>query len=275
MPAPSGNADSPALVVFDFDGTLSWLRHGWPKIMTDVFRAHLPPRPGETGEETTALLNGIALGLNGQPTIRQMIRFAELVRERGGAPLDPETMRQEYQDRLDREIAARAASIRSGRVPQDAFVVAGARPLLETLSRHDLTLAILSSTIEERVKEEAELLGLSSYFGNRIHGGTGDPAKFTKRAVFDRLLAELDLRGTQLLSFGDGPVEIAETKALGGTAIGVCSDEEENGSGRMDPFKRQQLLAAGADAVIADFRDTSTVLAGLFPKRIDPNRRPE
>ena len=35
-------------VVFDFDGTLSWLRHGWPEIMLRLFREHLPRRAGES-----------------------------------------------------------------------------------------------------------------------------------------------------------------------------------------------------------------------------------
>ena len=30
-------------VVFDFDGTLSWLRHGWPELMLEVFEENMPP----------------------------------------------------------------------------------------------------------------------------------------------------------------------------------------------------------------------------------------
>lgn len=256
---------APGLIVFDFDGTLSWLRHGWPGIMLEVFREHLPPRAGESAAETAALLNGIALGLNGQPTIRQMIRFAEVVRDRGGPQLDPETMRALYQERLDREIAARTASIQTGQKSEDDYVVAGTRTFLTQLSRTGIPLAVLSSTIEHRVKEEAALLGLTDYFGGRIHGGTGDPAKFTKRAVFERLLAETGVEGSRLLSFGDGPVEMADTKALGGIAIGVCSDEDVNGSGRLDPFKQNQLRAAGADVVIADFRSAYRIVKQFFP----------
>ncbi len=29
-------------VVFDFDGTLSWLRHGWPEMMVEVMRETTP-----------------------------------------------------------------------------------------------------------------------------------------------------------------------------------------------------------------------------------------
>ena len=93
-------------VVFDFDGTLSWVRHGWPEIMFGVFRRHLSPLPGETAEARTALFNSIVFGLNGRPTIVQMQRFAEVVRERGGPELVAEDLRREFQDELDAEIAA-------------------------------------------------------------------------------------------------------------------------------------------------------------------------
>ena len=35
-------------VLFDFDGTLSLIRQGWPEIMTPMFAEMLPPLPGET-----------------------------------------------------------------------------------------------------------------------------------------------------------------------------------------------------------------------------------
>lgn len=139
-------------------------------------------------------------------------------------------------------------------------MVHAVRPLLEKLVRDGLTLIVLSSTVEERVRQEAEVLGLSGYFAGRINGCVGDPEAFSKRAVFERLLREHGLRGEQLLSFGDGPVEILDTKRLGGTAIAVCSDEDVNGSGVINPIKREALLAAGADAVLPDYRDAAAVV---------------
>src|ERR1051325_5888664 len=55
-------------------------------------------------------------------------------------------------------------------------------------------------------------------------------AQSSKRAVIERLLREEKIGGAQLLSFGDGPVEIRLTKEFGGLAVGVASDEEMNGS---------------------------------------------
>ena len=34
--------------VFDWDGTLSFIRAGWGEVMLDVYLDHLPPEAGET-----------------------------------------------------------------------------------------------------------------------------------------------------------------------------------------------------------------------------------
>jgi FMN phosphatase YigB (HAD superfamily) len=250
-------------VVFDFDGTLSWLRHGWPEMMYRVFREHLPPLPGESEGALHDRLLELIFSLNGQPTIRQMIRFTELARERGVRTPDPEELRAEYQRRLDEAIRERSAQIRRGAASPDDFVVHGARGLLHRLRAEGRVCVILSSTVEERVREEAALLELAPFFGLHIYGGTGDPANFSKMAVFRRLLQTEGIPGHQLLSFGDGPVEIANTKELGGLAVAVCSDEHHNGSGLLDPFKQRLLWAAGADAAIPDFRDAALLLDRL------------
>ena len=78
--------------------------------------------------------------------------------------------------------------------------------------------------------------------------------------VIDRILTENRIPGTQLLAFGDGYVEIQNTKEVGGLAVAVASDEAHNGSGRVDAWKRERLLGVGADVVIPDYRDAITLL---------------
>src|SRR5204862_3897869 len=109
-------------------------------------------------------------------------------------------------------------------------------------------------------KQEAELLGLSPYFGPRIYGAQDDYKTFSKKMVIERILRENEIRGEALLSFGDGYVEIENTKEAGGLAVAVASDEAHNGSGRMDEWKRQRLLGVGADVVIPDYRDAELLL---------------
>jgi phosphoglycolate phosphatase-like HAD superfamily hydrolase len=165
---------------------------------------------------------------------------------------------------LDKNIRQRKTAIAEGRSQPDDFVVYGARPLLEQLNDRGLVLILLSGTVEHQVKEEAALLGLAKYFGRHIYGGTSDLAQSSKQAVLERLSHEENVPGAQLLSFGDGPVEIALTKQAGGVAVGVASDEDHNGSGAMDPFKVQQLSEAGADLLIADYREPEQLLGRLL-----------
>jgi beta-phosphoglucomutase-like phosphatase (HAD superfamily) len=251
-------------VVFDFDGTLSWLRHGWPEIMLRLFREHLPLLPGDEPQHVDQWLEGEILRLNGKPTIFQMHRFAALMAERNAAAPEPEALRAEFQRRLDEAIEARSQQIRSSRAAQDDYLLYGARPLLAHLERRGLTPIILSSTVIERVREEAGLLGIAHYFGSHIYGGVGDPLKFSKRVVLERLLGEEGIAPRQLLAFGDGPVEIADAHALGAIAVGVCSDENRNGSGICHPHKRRQLIEAGADCVVPDFRDCIALVDSLL-----------
>ncbi|NBV32675.1 MAG: HAD family hydrolase, partial [Proteobacteria bacterium] len=191
-------------VVFDFDGTLSWLRHGWPELMLEVFEENMPSSLSTRDSETRGELTTLILALNGKPTIEQMRAFAEWSLSQGGAQLDPEQLRVTFQDRLDAQIRERTAQVYSKTVAPDAYVVAGARALLEFLAERGVQLFVLSSTVEHRVREEAELLGIAHFFGERIHGSPLDPSQFTKRAVFERILAEAGISGEQLLAFGDG-----------------------------------------------------------------------
>ncbi|PHX93860.1 MAG: haloacid dehalogenase, partial [Pedosphaera sp.] len=134
------------------------------------------------------------------------------------------------------------------------FVVPGGRAIIERLQTRGLKLYILSATLEPFVKQEAALLDLGRYFDGRIHGGHERTPAFSKGKVFDRILREEGISGAQLLSFGDGPVELHQTKELGGLAVAVASDETEIGSGKVHEQKRTQLIAAGADLVIPDYQ---------------------
>jgi hypothetical protein len=112
------------------------------------------------------------------------------------------------------------------------------------------------------VKREAELLGLTQYFGERIYGALDDYQNFSKKMIIDRLLGENNLRGEELLGFGDGFVEIEEVKRVGGVAVAVASDEV-NRKG-IHAWKRDRLVRAGADLVIGDYRCAEGLMQWLF-----------
>ena len=251
-------------VLFDFDGTLSIIREGWPQVMVPLFVELLPPLPGETEEERRRLCLEDILRLNGKQTIYQMIQLADRIRERGGAPADPLVYKHDYLRRLEDRIRFRTDGLRDGSIASDDLIVHGGRAMLELLQRKGLVLHLASGTDEIFVRQEAALLDLTRYFGERIHGARDDYQSFSKKLVIDRILRENQIAGEQLLAFGDGYVEIQNTKEVGGLAVAVASDEAANGSGRVDAWKRQRLLGVGADVVIPDYQDAEPLLRTLL-----------
>jgi phosphoglycolate phosphatase len=193
--------------------------------------------------------------LNGKQTIYQMIQLAGRIEERGGQPREPLWYKHEYLRRLEDHIGERTSGLARGDIPAEALLVHGIRPLLEHLNGLGLRLYLASGTDEYAVKREADLLDIAKYFGPNIHGAQDDYKSFSKKMVIDRILNEHGINCRQLLSFGDGYVEIENTKQVGGLAVAVASDEANNGSGQVDEWKRRRLLGVGADVVIPDYRD--------------------
>jgi phosphoglycolate phosphatase-like HAD superfamily hydrolase len=251
-------------VLFDFDGTLSLIREGWVDVMMAMFLEMLPPLPQETELAARQMLHDDILRQNGKQTIYQMIQFAERVKERGGEAREPLWYKNEYLQRLDQRIADRLQGLRSGASKPDKFLVVGARDVLENLRQRNVPLYLASGTDEPYVRREAQLLQIDGYFGNHLYGALDDYKKFSKKMVIQRILRENNITGEQLLAFGDGYVEIQNTKEVGGLAVAVASDEANNGSGKMDEWKRNRLLGVGADVVIPDFRDGPSLLGILF-----------
>jgi len=247
-------------VLFDFDGTLSLIRQGWPEVMVPMFTEVLPALPGETLADRGRLAFEDIMRLNGKQTIYQMMQLAARIRERGGDAREPLWYKHEYLRRLDLRIKDRVDGLRHGTIQADDLLVHGARRLLENLKERGLPVYLASGTDEIFVKQEAELLGLTPYFGRRIYGAQDDYKTFSKKMVIERIIRENGIRGEQLLSFGDGYVEIENTREVGGLAVAVASDEANNGSGQMDEWKRERLSGVGADVVIPDFRDAAPLL---------------
>ncbi len=247
-------------VVFDFDGTLSLIREGWPEIMLAMFVEMLPPRSDDDPAAVGRMLFDDMMQLNGKQTIYQMIQFAERVKERGGTPHEPLWYKHEYLRRLETKIQDRIESLRTSRVSPEKYLLHGSTELLTLLAKRKMNLYLASGTDEIFVKREAELLGVTKFFGDRIYGAKDDYKSFSKKMIIERILRENNIRGENLLAFGDGYVEIQNTKEVGGLAVAVASDEAHNGSGKIDEWKRNRLLAVGADILIPDYRDAAPLL---------------
>ncbi len=255
-----------AAVLFDFDGTLSLIRRGWPEVMLPMFLEMLPRRAGVSSESDERMLRDDMMTLNGRQTIYQMMRLAERIRERGGRPHEPLWYKREYLRRLNKRIRSRLECLERGTGAADAFLVFGARRLLAKLQSLGRPMYLASGTDEPFVRREAALLGIADYFEGRICGALDDYRAFSKKMVIERILRGNRIAGESLLSFGDGYVEIENTKAVGGLAVAVASDEANNGSGNLDAWKRERLRSAGADVVIPDYRDSDCLLEVLWDR---------
>jgi phosphoglycolate phosphatase len=82
--------------------------------------------------------------------------------------------------------------------------------------------------------------------------------------VIDRLLAEMGIRGEELLGFGDGVVETREVKRVGGVAVGVASSEHGSKPGTLNAEKRMRLIAAGADLIVPDYTSHAELIRWLW-----------
>jgi len=257
----------PMHVIFDWDGTLSFIRAGWGEVMLRQWMEFLPVRTGESEVERSAMAHHEIWALNGRPSIHQMERLAELVAERGGKPLTPDGFQYDFQARLGRLIRERTDSIRSGAQAPDHFMVLGGRAFLQRLQDAGIGLHVVSGTPRPFVAGEVDCLGLRPFFDERIHGPTSlTDTAFHKRNAIRTIIGDHGLDpATQVVSFGDGATEIIETRAAGGRAVAVAADEEHWHSGRIDASKESRLLAAGAEFSIPDYTGMDAWLPRIVP----------
>jgi phosphoglycolate phosphatase-like HAD superfamily hydrolase len=256
--------EPPRHVLFDFDGTLSLIREGWVDVMVPLMVEVLAATgTEEPRERLAAVARDFVTELTGKQTIYQMIRLAEEVSKRGGTPEEPSVYKSLYHDRLMERIAGRREALRSGRASPRDMLVPYSQELLDELRHRGAALYLASGTDEKYVIEEARLLGLEAYFGKHVYGALDDYKSFSKAMVIERILKENRVEGQLLLGFGDGYVEIQNVKAVRGLAVAVATDEA-NRSGKPDPWKRDRLIGAGADLVIADYREYRPLAAYLW-----------
>lgn len=254
------------VAVFDFDGTLSLLRRNWQEVMIPMMVEVLQQTgTAETHDELRQCVEQFVTRLTGHQTIVQMIRLAEEVRRRGGTPEDPLQYKRRYHERLWKIVEPRIRAVREGSIPADEMLVPGSIELLEALRNKGLALYLTSGTDVQYVEHEAAVLGLDRMFDGRIYGAVDDYRRFSKGMIVDRILRQWQIEGRQLLGFGDGFVEIEEVKRVGGTAVGVASNETTRRG--VNAWKRARLIEAGADIIVPHFGNWPALLRvlGLEP----------
>jgi phosphoglycolate phosphatase-like HAD superfamily hydrolase len=251
------------VALFDFDGTLSLVRSGWMDVMVPMMVEILADlKSGETDAELKAVVEDFVWRLTGKETIYQMIEFAANVEKRGGRALDPLEYKKMYLDLLWERIRGRVEELKSGHVSPEKYMVPGARALLENLKARGLKMYLASGTDEVYMKEEARLIDVAKYFDGGVYGALDDYKSFSKKILVQRILASTDVRGPEIIGFGDGYVEIEEVKLVGGVAVGVASMEPECVA--IDEWKRQRLIGVGADYIVPNYLCHPELMEALF-----------
>jgi phosphoglycolate phosphatase len=237
--------------IFDFDGTISLIREGWQQIMIPMMVKILMETPQhETLEEIQEVVRTYVANTTGKQTIYQMVRLAEEVENRGGRPKDPLQYKELYHNLLMERIKARLDGLRNMQLMPKEMVVPGSLEALDQFTEAGVTCFLASGTDEKYVLDEADLLGVTSYFKD-IYGAQDDYKNYSKRMVIQNIIEENNLNGPELVAFGDGYVEIEDTKAVGGIAIGLATNEATRSG--IDAWKRDRLIASGADVIMPNF----------------------
>ena len=257
------SAAAAKVALFDFDGTISVIRSGWVDVMAPMMvEILLDLKTGESEAELRTLVQEMIWRTTGKETIYQMMDFADHVTQRGGRALDPKEYKQMYLDRLWTVISGRIEDLKLGRVAPEQYMVPGARALLESLKERGLKMYLASGTDEIFMKEEARLLGVVPFFEGGVFGAQDDLKSFSKKILIQRIVSSTDVRGEEIVGFGDGYVEIEEVKLVGGVTVGVAT--KEPACAEVDPWKRQRLIGVGADYIVPNFLARERLLSSLF-----------
>ena len=260
--------------VFDNDGTVSVLRQGWEQIMAPVMiKAILGDHYATADEALYQKVQRRVLDYidksTGIQTLVQMEALVEMVREFGivrpEKVLDRFGYKAIYNEALMEMVSERIARLHRGQLDTGDYTIKGAVAFLKALRGRGVTVYLASGTDHADVVAESQALGYADLFNGGIYGAVGDITNCSKKMVIDRIMSENNLRGPELAVFGDGPVELRESRKRDGLAIGIASDELRRHGLNLD--KRARLVKAGAHLIVPDFSQAAELLTLLFETR--------
>ena len=254
--------------IFDHDGTISTLREGWehimqPMMMKAILGDHFNDADEALYHKVLSRVVDFIDKTTGIQTLVQMKGLVDLVKEFGLVPadliMDEFGYKQIYNDELLKMVREREAKLSRNELSIEDFTLKNSVLLLEKLYKNGVKLYLASGTDEVDVKNEARIMGYDHLFEGGIYGAVGDVTKEAKKIVLDRILNAIgDSKNGRVATFGDGPVEIRETRKRGGLTIGIASNELKRHS--LNESKRTRLIKAGADIIVPDFSQMSLLL---------------
>jgi phosphoglycolate phosphatase-like HAD superfamily hydrolase len=202
----------------------------------------------------------------GIQTVQQMEGLIELIREFNIVPkdniLNKFGYKEIFNDALMEMVNRRVDKLNKKELDIMDFAVKGAIEFLNYLSVKGIKLYLASGTDNDDVIREAKAMGYAHLFNGGIYGAIGDISKYSKKMVMEKIIKDNNLQGTELVTFGDGPVEMRECRKVGGIAIGIASDEIRRHG--LNAEKRTRLIKAGAQILIPDYSQRKYLQEILF-----------
>lgn len=251
----------PKIAIFDHDGTISTLRQGWESVMEQVMLQYIIGNSEISLQQRRIIelkIKELIDSTTGIQTIIQMKYFVEMVRKENLVPFDTiltaEQYKKIYIEKLKETMKGKLTALRRNELDVDDFTIKASVNFLERLYKNGTKLYMASGTDRDDVKIEAELLGYSKLFEDRIFGSVGNIAVDPKKLVMQEIITEIEKLGytpDECAVFGDGPVEMREGSKHNFATIGILSDEKQRFG--VNHAKRPRLILAGADILIPDF----------------------
>jgi beta-phosphoglucomutase-like phosphatase (HAD superfamily) len=267
--------------LFDFDGTLSDERVGWPNLIVANNVAYLiaftsPHLEHRQAEELVLADIEATIGI---PTYLQMKRLRTIIEKHGyqGPELDLRMFKDSYNDALVGMVSSRRAQLATGEMTMDDLRIDGAMELLQGVSaRLSKGIYLASGSDLDAVTESVEHLGYSEFFPKERIAAAGSlgPEDDAKEAVIQGLLSnsgnqgDSGIRGEELVTFGDGFPEMLYTHRAGGVCVGIVSRDEshyEHLGHFTEEQKKQRLLNAGAHLIVhKPYQNVPELLDAIF-----------
>jgi beta-phosphoglucomutase-like phosphatase (HAD superfamily) len=293
LPVPVKNTDGNIEIVrpfsgrslsvglFDFDGTLSDERVGWPNLIVANNVAYLIAftSPHLEHRQAEGLVLADIEATIGIPTYLQMKRLRTIIEKHGyqGPELDPRMFKDSYNDTLVGMVSSRRAQLATGEMTMDDLRIDGAMELLQRVSaRLSKGIYLASGSDLDAVTESVEHLGYSEFFPKERIAAAGSlgPEDDAKEAVIQGLLSnsgiqgDSGIRGEELVTFGDGFPEMLYTHRAGGVCVGIVSRDQshyEHLGHFTEEQKKQRLLNAGAHLIVhKPYQNVPELLDAIF-----------
>ena len=238
-----GGARSRFLVLWDIDGTLVQAGDVGRDIFTEAFQAVLGRAPDQVAARMLAMAGRT------DPEIALEFLAAHEIAEAEGERHLPA-----FSEALATALAAKAALIR-----ERGRALPGARETLAALGRSDgVVQSLLTGNVQPNALLKLASFKLDGYLDFDVGGFGSDNRHRPSLVEVARAKAEgkygTAFAGPATVLVGDTPLDVDAGRAGGARVVAVATG----------PYGVAELEATGADAVLADLRDTEAALAAIL-----------